>query len=210
MQQYFDELNNNISNSKIIKAMKKYACDNKVPILSDSGLEFLLQLVRLCKVKKVLEIGTAIAYTSSVIALEDEEIVIDTIERNDQMYEEAMKNIEALKLNERIRIFHADALEIDDSLLSSDYDLVFIDAAKAQYIKFFNKYSVLTKVGGIIVTDNLGFHGYVFQKERIETKNLRNLTDKIKNYNDWLSKNKKYRTVFYPVGDGMAISERIK
>lgn len=210
MQEYFNKFNNNINQTKVIKEMTKYALDNKVPIITKAGIEFILQLIRLTNAKKILEIGTAIAYSSSLMALENDDIIVDTIERNELMYNEASKNINKLGLNNRVRVIKNDALEVDEKTLSSDYDLIFIDAAKAQYIKFFEKYEKLLKKTGIIISDNLAFHGLSLQSDKIETKNLRALVRKINDYTIWLSKNNKYRTVFYPIGDGMAVSEKVK
>ena len=98
------------------------------------------------KVKKILEIGTAIGYSAINMAKVDENIKITTIERNEKMYAEARKNIRNFGLEKRITLVLKDALEVN---ATGKYDLIFIDAAKAQYIKFFEKFkSNLSKNGG--------------------------------------------------------------
>ena len=119
-----------------------------------------------------------------------------------------MRNI--INLENQISTYIGDALEFDLSLLGDrKYDLIFIDAAKAQYRRFFEKYMVLLNEGGIIVSDNLLFHGLVEQEE-IDGKDLRALIRKIKNYNNWLFENEEFDTTFLRIGDGMAISLKKK
>lgn len=209
MNNYFNDLNI-LPHNKVISDMRKYAKTNKVPIINDDGLTLMLTLVDLIKPKKFLEIGTAIGFCSICIASYDDNILIDTIERDEVMYEEAIKNIHNAKLNQQINVFHADALEFDISNLSNDYDMIFIDAAKAQYIKFFEKYELLLNDEGIIITDNLLFHGLVVNRSNIENKNLKSLVTKIDYFNYWLKKNKYYSTRFLNIGDGLAISRRVK
>ena len=131
------------------------------------------------------------------------QINVTSIERDEERYIEALKNIKKAKLEKRINVIFSDALDIN---LNEKYDLIFIDAAKSQYIKFFNKYKENLNNNGIIVSDNLSFHGLVEQKERIESRNLRQLVGKIRKYIDFLNENKEFKTKFYKVGDGIAIS----
>lgn len=205
MDSYFLKFNN-FPNTKLIRDMRSYAEKEKVPIIQDEGLSFLLFLVKSRKVKNILEIGTAIGFSAINMAMQSPDVMVDTIERNEDMYQEALKNIKKAKMTERINVHFVDALEMDINELDKKYDLIFIDAAKAQYIKFFTKYETLLKDDGIIFTDNLLFHGLVNNSEKIESKNLRNLVNKIENYNEWLSKNEKYDTSFFSLGDGIAVS----
>ncbi len=204
MDDYFINLNN-ANHNNFIEQMYNYAQENNVPIVTLEGLELIKLIITLTKSKKILEIGTAIAFSSINMALMDKDITIDTIERNEKMYNEAIKNINTIGLQSQINVIKDDALFVDESLLKKDYDLIFIDAAKAQYIKFFEKYEKLLKHGGIIISDNLLFHGLV-EKEEIEGKDLRALIRKIKNYNNWLYENSNYNSTFLRIGDGMAIS----
>jgi predicted O-methyltransferase YrrM len=189
----------------MIANLEQYAKDNNVPIVTKEGLELIKLIIKLKNCKKILEVGTAIGYCSINMALISDDITIETIERKDNMYEQAVKNVANANLENRISVFKADALEMDLSLLREEYDLIFIDAAKAQYRRFFEKYSPLLKANGVIVSDNLLFHGLV-ESEFIEGKDLRALIRKIKNYNTWLFENDDFDTTFLRIGDGMAIS----
>lgn len=205
MSDYFLDLNKDVEHNFILE-LEQYANDFSVPIVTKEGLELIKLLVKMNKSKNILEIGTAIGYCSINLALLDENIHIDTIERKEDMFIKANENIKKINLQKQITTFKADALEFDISLLENrKYDLIFIDAAKAQYQRFFEKYSELLSDNGIIVSDNLLFHGLV-EKDVIDGKDLRALIRKIKNYNSWLFTNEKFDTTFLRIGDGMAIS----
>lgn len=209
MKDYINSLNKKKTND-VILGMCEYAKNNKVPIINDEGLVFLNQLTRLKKPHHILEIGTAIGYSAINMALSYEGAFIDTIERNPHLAKIARENISKIKLDDRIKVYEADALEIDIRLLKDKYDLIFIDAAKSQYISFFEKYSALLADDGIIISDNILFHGLVVAKEKIESKNLRHLVQKIKDYNRYLSNHKGYTTSFFNVGDGMAVTQKVE
>lgn len=117
-----------------ILEIKQYAKENNVPIITDEGIAFLLEQIKQYKVKEVLEIGTAIAYSSSLMALAG--VSVTTIERDLNMYNQALININDLGLNDKIKVIFKDALEAYSLVEDKKYDLIFIDAAKAQYEKF--------------------------------------------------------------------------
>ena len=180
MNDYFLNLNST-NNSKVIKDMHQYALQNKVPIISDEGLVYLLELVRLTNAKKILEVGTAIGYSAMQMASISKDIHIDTIEREIEVYNVATSYITQAKMDKQIHLILKDGLEVTKNDLMGiedyEYDLIFIDAAKAQYKKFFELFSPYLKKGGIVVCDNLLFHGLVGltgneREEQITNKNL--------------------------------------
>lgn len=204
---YLDKYNKESTN-EYINEMEQYALDNNVPIVTKEGLRFILDICKIKKAKKVLEIGTAIAFTASQVALLLDDCKVDTIERNKKMYDVATSNIKNLHLENQVNVIFSDASLVDEALLQNDYDVIFIDAAKAQYTVFFEKFSKLLKEDGIIISDNLLFHGLVESKAIDQGKDLRALVRKIDRYNVWLSENKEFDTTFYSIGDGMALSMR--
>lgn len=206
MNNYFLELNKE-NDINIITSIKDYALMHDVPIISDEGLQYLMQLIRLTKAKRILEIGSAIGFSSINMASIESDIQIITIEKNEEMKNLALENISRAKFNKQIQVVFGDALEVE--LDNQEFDLIFIDAAKAQYQNLFCKYEKYLKTSGIIVCDNLLFHGLVNSKTPIESRNLRALVRKIDAFNKWLSQNNKYRTVFLNIGDGMAVSEKL-
>lgn len=187
-----------------ITNLEIYAKENNVPIIQKEGLNFLIEYIKQNNVKTILEIGTAIGYSSINMALVSDDIQITTIERNEKMYKQAIKNIKDFNLENRINVIYGDAL---DTVVQDKYDLIFIDAAKAQYIKFFEKYKQNLQMSGTIITDNLNFHGFALHPEEIHSKNLKALVRKINNYKDFLINNKEFQTVFYEIGDGIAVSK---
>ena len=193
---------------EIINEIRAYAKEEKVPIIMDDGLKFLIEYIAKNKIQSVLEIGTAIGYSSIMMALSNPSLTITTIERDEKRYLEALKNIKKLKLEDRITLIFNDALDVS---LSEKYDLIFIDAAKAQSIKFFEKFEKNLNPSGTIITDNLKFHGLVDKdEEEIESRNLRALVRKIKEYISFLKGNINYKTDFYELGDGISVSKRIE
>lgn len=193
---------------EIINEIRNYAKENKVPIIMDDGLNFLVEYIAKNKVEKVLEIGSAIGYSAIMMALSNPSLTITTIERDEKRYLEALKNIKKLNLEDRITLIFNDAFEVN---LTESYDLIFIDAAKAQNIKFFEKFEKNLEKSGTIITDNLSFHGLVDKEEdEIESKNLRALVRKIKEYITFLKGNTKYKTEFFELGDGISVSKKIE
>lgn len=191
--------------NKDFKQIEKYAEEHNVPIMQKSGINFLTKFISENNIKNILEIGSAIGYSAIKMALVNDKIKVTTIEKDDERYLMALKNIKEFDLEKRITLISGDALNVE---LEDKYDLIFIDAAKGQYIKFFEKYSNNLKKNGVIVSDNLDFHGLVEQEERIASKNLRQLVNKIRNYIDFLKNNTEFTTKFYKIGDGISISTK--
>ncbi|WP_294561559.1 O-methyltransferase [uncultured Traorella sp.] len=192
---------------KLIEEMERYAREYDIPIMQKEGLVFFQKLIVENHIKTILEIGSAIGYSAIQLARLDPDMHIVTIERDDERYAKAVENIERSGLTDQIELIHGDALEID---IDGNFDCIFIDAAKAQYIRFFEKYETLLKEDGIIVSDNLSFHGYVEHPERKMSRSLRGLVRKIKNYIVYLENHEKYDTLFINEGDGLAISRKKK
>ena len=188
-----------------IRELEEYAKINNVPIMMKDGIEFLTQYIKENNVKTILEIGSAIGYSAIKMALVDKSIKVTTIERDTNRFNEAVKNIKEFNLENQIEIINADALEYEDK---KQYDLIFIDAAKAQYIKFFEKYKTNLKQDGTIISDNLDFHGLVKNPELTSNRNTKQLVRKINTYIEFLKENKEFKTEFISLGDGIGISKR--
>ena len=191
--------------------MKQYAQEFDVPIIQDQGLELMLQLLRIKQPQSILEIGTAIGYSSLMMARHLPKTHIVSIERDPKRYNEAIAYHERSSVKEQVTLLEADALEIaNEELPIQKYDVIFIDAAKAQYQKFFEKYEPLLKEDGMIISDNLIFHGHIFDNNQKQSRNLKQLVRKINRYNDWLANHPNYDTLLLPIGDGVAISLKKK
>lgn len=188
-----------------IRGLEEYAKKNNIPIMMKDGIEFLTRYIKENNIKTILEIGSAIGYSAIKMALVDKEIKVTTIERDTSRYNEAVKNIKEFNLENQIEIINRDALEYTTD---KQFDLIFIDAAKAQYIKFFEKYKINLKKDGTIISDNLDFHGIVKNPELTTNRNTKQLVRKINTYIEFLKENKEFKTEFISLGDGIGISKR--
>lgn len=186
-----------------LEEIEKYALENNIPIMQKDGIEFLTDYIRKNNIKRILEIGTAIGYSAIKMALVDDNIFVTTIEKDKERYDIAIDNINKFYLNDRINVILGDALNVD---IFDKYDLIFIDAAKSQYIKFFERFDKNLNNGGVIVSDNLSFHGLVEDDTKTNNRNTKQLVRKIRKYIDYLKNNENYITEFYKLGDGVAIS----
>ena len=189
-----------------ILEIEKYAKENNVPIIEKESIAYIMQYIKENNIKNILEIGSAIGYSSILMASVDPSITITTIERDETRYMECLKNIKKCELDKRINVVYQDALEVN--LTGVSYDLIFIDAAKGQYTKFFEKFKYFLSKKGTIITDNLKFHGYVGKSSAIESKNLRQLVSKIEGYIDFLKNNDEFTTEILDIDDGIDISKR--
>lgn len=187
----------------LLEEMEKYASLNHIPIMQKDGITFMTKYIKEKQYKSILEIGTAIGYSAIQMALIDPDIQITTIERDDQSYELALQNIKKARLEDRILVIHGDALEVE---VDGKYDFIFIDAAKAQYIRFFEKFKDNLLSNGSILSDNLAFHGLVEEEEQTLTRGARGIVRKLKNYISYLKENTDFSTTFYDIGDGISIS----
>lgn len=206
VQQYIDSMIP--VRSEFFQNIERYAEENNVPIMERAGIEALLQILRIGQPKSILEVGTAIGYSALRMAeaLPDSQIV--TIERDVERYTQAEQYLSQTDLSKNIHLIKGDALEVEDIVKElAPFDAIFIDAAKGQYKKFFEIYSMCLSEHGIIITDNVLFKGLVCEPE-IENKRIRSLVKKINDFNHWLMSNEEYHTVILPVGDGVAISKK--
>lgn len=188
-----------------ILEMEKYAALNNVPIIEKKSIVFIMKYIKENKIKSILEIGSAIGYSAILMASSTPECVVTTIERDETRYMECLKNVKKCGMEKKINVVYQDALELN---LSEDlkYDLIFIDAAKGQYTKFFEKYKHFLNPNGVIITDNIKFHGYVGSSSKLDKGNLKSLVQKIESYIEFLKENTEFDTKFYDVGDGLSVS----
>jgi len=204
-QEAYQEKLLNVNYNEKLQEMINYALEFDVPIMQNEGIAFLIMLLRVKKPLRILEIGSAIGFSSSMMAL-NSCATIDTIERDLKMINECKKNHLELNLTERINLIEGDALETFEIVKDNKYDLIFIDAAKAQYIKFFEMYSPLLNDDGVILSDNLYFHDLLFTE--VNNRDLRQLVRKVGKYNDFLLNHPDFETHIFKIGDGIGVSTK--
>lgn len=188
-----------------MEELEIYAKENKIPIMQKDGILYLTNYIKENKVKDILEIGSAIGYSSIMMAKVDKSIRVTTIEKDKDRYTVAVSNINKYNLNEQIKIINKDAIEVE---IDKKFDLIFIDASKGKNTLFFNKFKDNLKKNGTIITDNLSFHGLVEDPTLIKTKNQKGIVNKIKGFIDFLDSNSEFVTEYVKIGDTIAISRR--
>ncbi|MBP2256589.1 O-methyltransferase [Virgibacillus alimentarius] len=190
-----------------VKEIEKKAKEDNVPIMDEISIEFLMQLIRLSKPNKILEIGSAIGYSALRMQEAYPKTKITTIERDENRVQQAIKNIEKSHQSDNIHVIHGDALNEINNLAARNeqFDVIFIDAAKGQYKRFFELSSSLIKPTGLIITDNVLFKGLVANPNRGSSR-LDKIAKKIHAYNEWLVNHHNFTTSIVPIGDGVAIS----
>lgn len=189
----------------MIKELEEYARINNVPIMMPDGIDYLCNYIKEHNIKNVLEIGTAIGYSAIRMCLVDPDIKVTTIERDRKRYDIAVENIDKFGLNDRINAILGDAIDV---VVPGEYELIFIDASKGHSIDFFNKYKKNLVNDGVIITDNLSFHGLVEDESKAVTKNQKGLVKRIKKFIEFLDNNEEFITIYVPVGDRISISRR--
>ncbi len=189
----------------ILKELEVFAMENHVPIIEPEGAQVLRFLTSYHRPKRVLEVGAAIGYSAFVLS---ENMVegghIDTIERNPRRAALARENLKRME-KVTVHLHEGDAEEVLETL-DGTYDFIFIDAAKGQYRKFFDLVEPKLRPGGIIVSDNVLFKGFIAQPELVRRRD-RTIVRRMNDYLAFLSNHDRYTTTILPIGDGMALSQ---
>lgn len=190
----------------MIDNIKADALSNGVPIIKDDGLKYLLDIIKTNKYTEILELGTAVGYSAMQVSKLDSNIHVDTIEKNEEMYKQAVKNIADCGLENQIDVYY---MPIEDFKTEKMYDLVFVDAAKAQYGKYLEMFIDNLKPEGKMVFDNMVFHGLIYDVDNIESKNLRNMVKKIIKFRENVHKDERFDIIVKDdIGDGIFVLSR--
>ena len=194
-------------NKNELEIIKTNALQNHIPIIMDDTLEVIREKLKDIKIDRMLEIGTAVGYSAiNFTELLTENGIIDTIERDKELVEEAKINIKKVGVENKINVIEGDAIEVLPKL-NKKYDVVFIDAAKGKYPFFLKESMRLLKPNGIIFADNILYKGYVMSdynkhKQRTAVRSLREYIREVE-------ENPQLKTEILKVGDGLAISQLI-
>ena len=202
-------LNKTLPDTKgYLKEMEDYACENNVPIIQKEVRCFLGMLMKYKAPKNILELGTAIGYSSLFFS---EYILpggkITTFERDEDYYDIAMRNIKNAGKEDAISIVFGDAYE-NVKKVAGTYDMIFMDANKSMYKYYFDTLFPLLNVGGIIVCDNILYKGMISNDDLAPRKQNTIITN-IRDFLDFLSNSPKLETSIIPIGDGVSVSVKL-
>lgn len=192
-------------NNKLLQELENYAEENHVPIIQPEVAKLIGVAGQLLKPKKILEIGTAIGYSAILMSnFLQKDGKITTIERYSKMIEEAKKNIERAGLKDTISILEGEAEEILPTL-NEEYDLVFIDAAKGQYLEFLNICMKLLRPGGLLISDNILYKGMI-ATDNLVIRRKKTIVKRMRDYLKYICNHEQLETSIIPIGDGVALS----
>jgi predicted O-methyltransferase YrrM len=190
-----------------LKEIEAFARENKVPIVQKETGVFLEFITSMKKPKRILELGTAIGFSSILMyqsAGTEPEII--TIERDEKMIELANSNLKKFDLSHKIKIEEGDCLEVLEKL-DEPFDLIFMDAGKGHYNHFLPHCLRLLKEDGIIVADNVLFRGMVASQELVKRRKI-TIVKRMRTYLELVTQDKDLITSVIPMGDGIAVTKR--
>jgi predicted O-methyltransferase YrrM len=191
----------------LVEEMEAYAQEHNVPILSWESAEFLEQLILIKDPRRVLELGTAIAYSTIRIARNLKgKSVIHTIEKSADNILLAKEFIAKSGLINKIKVLEGDAVNVMPQL-KKKYDLIFLDVDKEDYKRLFDYSLVLLRKGGIMVVDNLLWHGYA-ASTRVPSQ-YKESTRHIREFNLLFMNQPNLKTSILPIGDGLGVGVKI-
>lgn len=192
-------------NEGVLAELEAYAEEHHVPIIQPEVASLLKVLGRLVRPERILEIGTAIGYSSILLSdILEPGGRLETIERYDLMIEKAAENIKKAGLEKIICIIPGDASEVL-RCLDKQYDLIFLDAAKGQYPDFLPECLRMLRKGGLLISDNVLYKGMVANDELV-VRRKKTIVTRMRFYLDSLCQSEELDTSIIPVGDGVALS----
>lgn len=201
---FIEDLNHEKSN--FLKELEQESNEKNVPIIKNDVADTLKCLLTLKKPKRILEIGTAVGYSSIFFReLIGPDCSIDTFEINEEMIREAKKNIETSGFSNNINIIEGDAL-INLKNLNNFYDFAFIDASKGHYREFFDFIFPHMNEKGVIVCDNILYKGLVCLDIKDVPRRKRTIARNMRGFIEYVYSDKRLSTSIIPVGDGLMVS----
>ena len=195
------------TNSEVLEKIEEQAHIDNVPIIRKEMESFLRVMLYIKKPKRILELGTAVGY-SAILMSEciDEDGKITTIENYEKRIVEAKKNIELSGKGQIIELLEGDATEVMKTLPSQQFDFVFMDAAKAQYIYFLPEVLRLMKKGAVLITDNVLQEGDLIESRFVVERRDRTIHKRMRAYLEVVKNHEELETSIVPIGDGITIS----
>ncbi len=194
----------------IIKDIEKFGRENDYPIILDESKDFILNEIKNTNVSNILEIGTCIGYSGSLLLLNCKQANLTTIEKNEDVASIAKENFTKLNLDKRVNLIVEDA-KVAIEKLQEKYDLIFLDGPKAQYKNYLPILIKLLNVGGVLIADNVLFKGFVNKDENeFLPRGIRSIVRGLRIFLQEVTTDERLTTKVYDVGDGISVSKKIK
>ncbi len=190
-----------------LEKLKQISNENHIPIIKDDGCDFLTSFCKQHNFQNILEIGTAVGYSGSFMLQSTTNSHLTTIEINEDNFNVAQKTFQTLNLTNRVTQILGDAKDVIKTL-HSEYDFIFLDGPKGQYLAYYEDLLKLLKVGGYILVDNVYFHGLVRGQEFVKHK-LRTLVVNLRKFIDVITTDNRVETQILDIGDGIAIIKKL-
>ncbi len=191
--------------NEILGEMREYADINRVPILQRETAQLLKILLKIIRPYEILEIGTAIGYSSILMAQNLDSICkITTIELDPLLVDIAINNTNNANLSNNIQVIEGDAISVLP-LLTKKYDLILIDANKSRYKEYFDMGKDMLNNGGVIISDNVLYKGMTADDDSIHRRK-RTIVKNMRNYLEYITTIDGYITSIIPIGDGVALT----
>lgn len=197
-------------NTPFLNELEEYAIKTNVPIIRPQMQSFLKLLLVIKKPKQILEVGTAIGFSALLMSeYGPADCEITTIEKYEKRIPLAKENFRKAGKEKQITLLEGDATEIL-SKLNKQYDFIFMDAAKGQYIHFLPDILRLMPIGGLLISDNVLQDGDVMESRYAVTRRDRTIHTRMREYLYELKHNEFLQTDILPVGDGVTVSVKVK
>lgn len=191
-----------------IEEIRQSAFKREIPVSDGETLNFLITLMHAIKPQNILELGTAVGVSGAVMLQTVSSAHLTTVERDNTFYTEALQNFKNLGLETRVNAICGDAGEVINSL-PEEFDFIFMDCAKVQYVKYLPRIKQLLKKGGVLVADDVLLFGYVTGEEPTPKKR-KMLVEHIKEYINAVTSDNELSTSIINTGNGLAVSVKIK
>ncbi len=183
-----------------------FARKNWVPVLRDRSADFLCEVVKKEKPKKILEIGTCLGYSGILMLENSQESFLVTVEKDVEKSREALQNFSQAGLLDRVEVINQDAMEVIQNLVKNEqkFDLIFLDGPKGQYVKYLPNLKQLLNRGGILFADDIYYHGLV--KQGYPKHKHRTIVYRLREFIDLITNDKEFETFLFDIDDGFSLS----
>ena len=193
-------------NTPFLNGIEKEAKETNVPIIRTQVQSLLKLLLAMRKPATILEVGCAIGFSALLMSeYGPEDCHITTMEKDEKRIPVARENFRRAGKEERITLLEGDAVEILQKMTGA-YDMIFMDAAKGQYIHFLPDVLRLLAPGGILLSDNVLQDGNILESRFAVTRRNRTIHSRMREYLYELKHHPQLETVILPVGDGVTLS----